>query len=111
MAKKKKKTSGNGKGRLKKTVFCPECGMMMKYVKSMPNQHRSNHDCSGPERDHLGKPILVTRRFYACGKCETVVWFDYRQDGKEGDLHKRLEFMKKVGRKLPGLEGIFGEIV
>jgi len=108
---KKRKKSGDTPGRLKKTVFCPECGVMMKYAKSKPNQHRPNSDCSGPELDDMGKPLLVTRRFYACVKCETVVWFDYRQDGKEGDLHKRLEFMKKHGHQLPGLGGRIGDIL
>jgi hypothetical protein len=106
-----RKKSGNSGGRLKKTVFCPECGTMMKYAKSKKDQHRPNVDCSGPELDDFGRPLLVTRRFYVCGKCETVVWFDYRQDGKEGDLHKELEFMRKTGRKFPGLGGTFGEIL
>ena len=108
---KKKKKSGNGSGKLKKTVFCPECGMMMKYAKSKAHQHRPNEDCSGPELDAFGKPLLVTRRFYVCVKCETVVWFDYRQDGKEGDLHKRLKLAKKFGVQMPGLGGRIGDIL
>lgn len=107
----RRKKSGGAGGRLKKTVFCPECGKMMTFAKSKANQHRPNVDCSGMELDEEGKPLLVTRRFYVCAKCETVVWFDYRQDGKEGDLHKRLEFMKRTGRRLPGLEGDFGGLV
>ena len=95
---------------MRKTVFCPECETMMKYATTKPNQHRPNADCTGPELDERGKPLLVARRFYVCGKCETVVWFDYRQDGKEGDLHRKLEFAKKVGKRLPGLEGKFGDI-
>lgn len=110
MAKKGKKSGTTG-GRLKKTVFCPECGMTMAYAQTKPHQHRPNADCTGPELDEMGRPLLVSRRFYVCGKCETVVWFDYREDGKEGDLHRRLEFAKKTGLQLPGLEGTFGDIV
>ena len=108
---KSKKQQRSAPGRLRKTVFCPECNTMMKYAKTKPDQHRPNFDHTGPELDSNGRPLLVSRRFYVCGKCDTVVWFDYRQDGKEGDLHRRLQFMKQTGQRLPGLGGEYGKII
>lgn len=107
----KRKKNGSSPGRLRKTLFCPECGTMMRFAKSKADQHRPNADCSGPELDDLGRPLLVTRRFYVCEKCETVAWFDYRQDGKEGDLHKQLEFFKKTGIRPEFLGGKMGELI
>lgn len=92
--------------KLRKTVFCPMCGATMRKVTSKPNQHRMDED--------TGKLLSVTRVFYGCQleKCQTIVWFDYRQDGKQGRLHKFIAAQKKFGINLGGmaLSGKFDDI-
>ena len=92
MASKNRKSS---QSLLRKTVFCPECGTMMRYVKTKPHQH---------VRDDSGALVNVSRVFYGCSSCHTIINFFYREDGKEGDLHKLLQFCKDAGIK-PGSGG------
>lgn len=94
--------SSNGGGKLRKSVFCPECETMMKYVKTKPHQW---------DRDYKGELIRVSLVFYGCGKCQTVVFFKYREDGKPGDLYRKMKIMKDAGIKAQGFDGKMGEIL
>ncbi len=85
---------------LNRTVFCPMdsdespngiCGTAMRKVKVDTNAHT---------RDRKGKLINVTRVFYGCGRCGTIVHFEYRQDGAKGDLYLDLDFERRHGMKL-----------
>jgi len=60
---------------------------------------REEHDVR--VRDAQGRAVRVVRVHYGCPfeECQTRVWFDYRTDGEEGDLHKQLAY-DKSGRKL-----------
>ena len=103
MAKRKtRQRSVSGSGKLRKTVFCPECETTMKYVRTVPHQS---------DRDYKGDLVKVSRVFYGCGKCQTVVWFNFREDGKPGDLYRKMEIMKREGIKPQGFEGKAGEIL
>jgi RNase P subunit RPR2 len=104
MSKRKKtaeRTIKGSEGRLRKTVFCPECGMSMRYVKTKPHQKA---------RDYKGRLIRVSRVFFGCGKCMTIVHFSYREDGKPGDLYRKMQILKSEGIEAEGLGGKMGEI-
>lgn len=106
MGRRKKKSSAAGDQKLRKTVFCPMCENMMKFAKTKPHQISYNKQQGGPEYDaKTGKVIMVTRKFYYCPSCETVAWFDYREDGERGKLHMQLEFEEKTGLKPHMLDG------
>jgi len=98
-------------GGLTKTVFCPLCQTMMSKSKSKAHQRGFSHRTKQPLINRDGTPVLVTRVFYCCGKCSTVVWFDYREDGKVGELHKETQINKMTGVAPQGLPGRFNEIV
>ena len=68
-------------------VHCNFCDAKpkMRFIKSKRGQHA---------RDITGKLIEVTRLFYCCPACNTVAWFDMREDGKQGDLHKMVQAVK-----------------
>jgi len=89
---------------LRRTVFCPACGTMTKYVTTKAHQH---------VRDKRGVLVEVTRVFYCCpnGNCRTPLWFNYREDGQIGDLAVELAIDKIIGRRPQGLGGKFGELV
>jgi hypothetical protein len=91
------KNKGMSPAGLRKTVLCPMCGTHMKKVKTKPHQHR--------REEETGKILKVSRVFYGCPKteCATVIWFDYREDGKRGRLSKILELQKKFGVSPGGL--------
>jgi len=96
-------------------VYCPMCHEQMVKAKT-------KRDCTavsphtGEVLMEKGHPVKVCRVFWWCPKdgCHTVVWFDYRQDGKRGRLHYELEIRKALERKFglkPGiLGGKFGKI-
>jgi hypothetical protein len=79
--------------KLTKTVFCPVCGTSMKKATTKPHQHRADED--------TGVILLVTRVFYGCpnDQCRTVIWFDFREDGRRGRLSRVLEVQKKLEKK------------
>ena len=107
----RKKKSGSPGGRLNKTVFCPLCDTMMSKVKTKPHQRGVDTDTHAPLYQDNGQPLLVSRVFYGCGKCNTVLWFDYREDGQMGDLRKELAIREVAGIRPQGLHGKFGEII
>lgn len=82
----------------------------MRYVRTKAHQHRPNADMTGPELDDNGRPLLVSRMFFACAKCQTVVWFDFREDGQVGDLYKEIQLNKLLDRKPDGLVGGLNDI-
>jgi RNase P subunit RPR2 len=88
MPNKKEPIASSFPGRLKKTVFCPECDTMMRYAGMKAHQSA---------RDARHRLIKVTRVFYWCPKCYTVVSFSYREDGNKGDLYKFLQECKNSG--------------
>jgi hypothetical protein len=96
MSKKRSAMAKTSPARLRRTVFCPLCGTSMKKAGARPKQHG---------RDSRGRLIPVTRVFYGCpsDKCRTVIWFNYREDGKRGDLSVRLEAQRKSGVSPRGL--------
>lgn len=103
MARKKDIQKRETQQRLKKTVFCPLCGTTMRFVRTKAHQHT---------RDNRGLLVEVSRVFYGCpnGNCNTVIWFDYREDGKVGDLRKKLALQKVTGSRTQGLGGSFTEL-
>lgn len=111
-SKKKRKNSSSDYGKLTKTSFCPLCGTSMRKVKTKTRQHAYDH-ASGMMLLEGGKPVYVSRVFYGCpkGDCNTVIWFDYREDGHRGDLSMELEFQKQTGVRPGGLSGSFKDIV
>lgn len=88
-----------------KNVYCPMCHTPMKYARTSSNEQAL---------DIHGDPVLVTRKYYKCPNedCGTEVNFSFRQDGKEGDLHKIMDMEKKAGKLLRGkrIEGKFDDI-
>ena len=103
MAKRKKASAGGaGAGALKRTLFCPMCGVSMAKAQTIPHQHT---------RDDQGRLVEVTRVFYWCPKdgCHSVVHFDYREDGRRGDLSWKLEAQKKLGFNPDGGMTLSGE--
>lgn len=107
MAKRKKSSPAAGKpGGLKRTLFCPMCGNHMVKAQTKPHQHA---------RDAAGRLIKVTRVFYWCPKdeCRTIVHFDYREDGRRGELSWKLEAQRKLGFNPDGgmtLSGDFNQV-
>lgn len=91
MSRRRRKNKERSRGGLRKTVFCPMCGTTMRKADVKKDQHATDSD-TGVAVYENGQPVLVTRVFYWCpfGECHTVIWFDYRQDGKEGELHKMM---------------------
>jgi len=63
-------------------VACPLCHGDMVYAGEKP----------GLSRDKLKNIIPVKRRIWMCKneECMNVVSFEYRLDGKEGDLHRKI---------------------
>lgn len=80
-------------------VFCNMCHNVMVKAKTFPNQHR---------REKNGQVVKVTRVFYVCPKCETYYNFDYRQDGKQGDMNKVLQIQKALKQQFGQLPNIMG---
>ena len=108
---KRRKSKASDVGRLTKTVFCPECGTMCRKVTSKPHQH--DVDESGRMRVEDGKYVLVTRVFYGCpnGNCGTVIWFNYREDGKPGREYIKQKMLEAGLTPRPDtLTGSFGGI-
>jgi len=106
MAKRRGKAAAGGAGGLKRTLFCPMCGQQMAKAQTIPHQHA---------RDAQGRLIPVTRVFYWCPKdgCHSVVHFDYREDGRRGDLSFKLEAQRKLGFNPDGgmtLSGDFDDV-
>jgi len=93
------KNRGARSAGLRKTILCPECGTFMKKVTTKSHQHHRDED--------TGKIIQVSRVFYGCPKseCGTIVWLNYREDGKRGRLNRILEIQKKFGIGPIGLSG------
>ena len=106
---KRKKASG-GHGGLHKTVFCPECQTNMKHAEKKQHQQGFELYSKTPLYED-GIPVLVTRVFYYCPKCQTVVWFDFREDGKRGQLNEEIAWHKEHGTRMPGLEGSFNGLI
>jgi len=79
LSKKKKKTVNFN---LRKGVACPLCHADMIFAREAP----------GLSRDKFKNMIPVKRRIWICpnADCMNVVSFEYRLDGKEGDMHKKL---------------------
>jgi len=71
-------------------VYCPLDHETMTFARTVP--HEDALDCAG-------KPIKVTRKYYVCPKCETVVAFSYREDGKRGELKAVMDAEKEMGVK------------
>lgn len=96
-------------------VFCPMCGSKMQYVKTKAHQHGFDMVtklplCSKEDKCKIKKlqggckrvcakrsVVFVSRVFFGCSKCMTVVWFDFREDGKRGDLSLLLAEAKRLG--------------
>ena len=110
MGRKKRERSTSAQ-RLTKTVFCPMCDTMMKKVRTKPHQHGFDPDTKRPLIKPDGRPVLVSRVFYGCVKCNTVVWFDFREDGKVGTLHNKIKIQKMLGVQGEGLAGRFDGLV
>jgi len=72
-------------------VFCPLDHATMTYAKTVPHVD---------SQDMQGKPIKVTQKLYVCPKCESVVAFSFREDGKPGELKQVLDFEKQHGKLL-----------
>ena len=80
-------------------VYCNMCHGVMHKARTLPNQHRREKD---------GRIIKVTRVLYFCPKCKTVYNFDYRQDGKQGDMNKTLQIQRALKQQFGQLPNIMG---
>lgn len=70
-----------------KNLFCPMCHTRMVKEQVRKNQHA---------RNLRGELVTVTRVFYGCpnSECRTICHFDYREDGKQGDLYSLMQVAK-----------------
>jgi len=71
-------------------VYCPLDHTTMNFVRTVP--HEDSTDCAG-------KPIKVTRKYFVCPKCNTIIAFAYREDGKRGELKAVMDAEKEMGVK------------
>ena len=70
-------------------VFCPLDNEVMVKGPVVPHQNGT---------DNSGRPIKVTLKHYQCPKCESVVTFSFREDGKPGELKQALDAEKSCGK-------------